>query len=121
MTRTRSGFTLVEVLVAVTILTVGVVAMAGSTATVTRMIGRGKIDTRAAQLATQRMEVLRRIAYSTSPRCTALANGALAKNAGITVAWTVVVSGTGRTLNVNAAYATPRGPRSQTLTSYVEC
>jgi prepilin-type N-terminal cleavage/methylation domain-containing protein len=64
--RTRSGFTLVEVLVAVTILTVGVVAMAGSTATVTRMINRGKVDTRAAQLATQRMEELRRIAYSTS-------------------------------------------------------
>ena len=123
MTRTRSGFTLVEVLVAVTILTVGVVAMAGSTATVTRMIGRGKIDTRAAQFASRQMEELRRIAYSTSPRCTALVNGALDQDASITVTWTVAVSpsGTGRTLNVNAAYATPRGPRSQTLTSYVEC
>jgi prepilin-type N-terminal cleavage/methylation domain-containing protein len=123
VTRTRSGFTLVEVLVAVTIMTVGVVAMAGSTATVTRMIGRGKIDTRAAQLATQQMEVLRRVAYSTSPRCTSanFANGALAANANITVTWTVAVAGTGRTLNVIATYATPRGPRSQTLTSYVEC
>jgi prepilin-type N-terminal cleavage/methylation domain-containing protein len=121
VTRTRSGFTLVEVLVAVTIMTVGVVALAGSTATVTRMIGRGKIDTRAAQLATMRMEELRRIAYSTSPRCTALVNGASAANASITVSWTVVAGATGRTLNVFAAYATPRGPRSQTLTSYVEC
>jgi prepilin-type N-terminal cleavage/methylation domain-containing protein len=121
--RTRSGFTLVEVLVAVTILTVGVVAMAGSTATVTRMINRGKVDTRAAQLATQRMEELRRIAYSTSPRCTdpGLTNGASAANAGITVSWTVVPGPTGRTLNVVSAYATPRGPRSQALTSYVEC
>lgn len=121
MTRPRSGFTLVEVLVAVTILAVGVVAMAGSTAAVTRMIGRGKIDTRAAQLATQQMEVLRRTAYSTTPRCTALANGALAQNASITVSWTVTVTGTGRTLNVTSSYATPRGPRSQVLTSYVEC
>lgn len=123
MTRTRSGFSLVEVLVAVTILTVGVVAMAGSTATVTRMIGRGKIDTRAVQFATRRMEELRRIAYSTSPRCTSanLVNGAQAQNASITVSWTVEAIGTGRRLRVNAAYATPRGPRTQTLTSYVEC
>ena len=121
MTRARSGFTLIEVLVAVTMLTVGVVAMAGSTATVTRMIGRGKIDTRAAQLATRRMEELRRIAYSTSPRCTLLANGASAANGNVTVSWTVTVTGTGRTLRTTATYATPRGPRSQVLTSYVEC
>ena len=122
MTRTRSGFSLVEVLVAVTILTVGVVAMAGSTATVTRMIGRGKIDTRAVQFATRQMEELRRIAYSTSPRCTSanLVNGADPQNASITVSWTVEPVGTGRRLRVNAAYATPRGPRTQTLTSYVE-
>ena len=57
MRQARSGFTLIEVLVAVTIMAVGVVALAGSSATVTRMIGRGKIDTRAAQLATQQLEV----------------------------------------------------------------
>ncbi len=60
----------IEVLVAVTILAVGVVALAGSSAAVTRMIGRGKIDTRAAQLASLRVEALRLIAYSTTPRCT---------------------------------------------------
>jgi prepilin-type N-terminal cleavage/methylation domain-containing protein len=119
----RSGFTLIEVLVAVTILAVGVVAMAGSAAAVTRMIGRGKIDTRATQLATEQMEWLRRAAYFTTPRCTALAGGGPVDTAHVTLAWTVAVSagGTGRDVSVRATYATPRGPRTDTLTTYIEC
>jgi prepilin-type N-terminal cleavage/methylation domain-containing protein len=119
----RSGFTIIEVLVAVTILAVGVVALAGSSATVTRMIGRGKIDTRAAQLATQQMEVLRLRAYSTTPRCTALANGGPVPTNNVTLSWTVAVTPnvTGRDLNVSASYATPRGTRTEVLTTHIEC
>ena len=123
MKSARSGFTLIEVLVAVTILAVGVVALAGSSATVTRMIGRGKIDTRAAQLATQQMEVLRRAAYSTTPRCTALANGGPTTTDHITLSWTVTVSasGTGRDVSITAAYATGRGTHTEVLTTHIEC
>ena len=121
MRSSRSGFTLIEVLVAVTILAVGVVAMAGSAGAVTRMIGRGKIDTRATQLATERLEMLRRAAYFTTPRCTALANGGPQTNAHVTLSWTVTVAGTGRTVTVNATYNTTRGSRTETLTTYIEC
>ena len=121
MKQARSGFTLVEVLVAVTILAVGVVAMAGAAGTVTRMIGRGKIDTRAAQLATQQVENLRRIAYSTAPRCTALANGGPQLTDHVSLSWTVEVNGTGRTVTVSASYATARGTRTEMLTTYIEC
>jgi prepilin-type N-terminal cleavage/methylation domain-containing protein len=117
----RSGFTLIEVLVAVTILAVGVVAMAGSAGADTRMIGRGKIDTRATQLATERMEALRRTALFTTPRCTALASGGPTTTDNITLAWTVAVSGTGRNVNVRATYATARGSRTDTLTTYIDC
>jgi prepilin-type N-terminal cleavage/methylation domain-containing protein len=117
----RSGFTIVEVLVAVMILGVGVVALAGSSATVTRMIGRGKIDTRAAQLATQRVEALRLAAYSTTPHCTALANGASAPTEHVTVSWTVTAAGTRRTVDVSASYRTPAGTRTETLTTFIEC
>jgi prepilin-type N-terminal cleavage/methylation domain-containing protein len=117
----RSGFTLVEVLVAVTVLSVGVVAMAGSAAMVTRMIGRGKIDTRAAQLATQRVEALRLTAYSTTPRCTALANGGPQLTNHVSLSWTVAVNGTGRTVTVSASYATTAGTRTEVLTTYIEC
>jgi prepilin-type N-terminal cleavage/methylation domain-containing protein len=117
----RSGFTIIEVLVAVTILAVGVVALAGSSATVTRMITRGEIDTRVAQLATQRAEMLRLKAYSTTPRCTALANGGPVTTEHVTLSWTVAVTGTGRTVNVSASYATGRGSRTEVLTTYIEC
>jgi hypothetical protein len=97
------------------------VALAGSSAAVTRMIGRGKIDTRAAQLATQQVEALRLVAYSTTPRCTALANGGPATTDHVTLSWTVAVTGTGRTVNVSASYRTSRGARTQALTTYIEC
>ena len=47
----QRGFTIVEVLVAVMVLAVGVIALVGSSATITRMIGRGRHDTRAALVA----------------------------------------------------------------------
>jgi prepilin-type N-terminal cleavage/methylation domain-containing protein len=120
MTRERSGFTLVEVLVAVTILSVGLVALAGASATVTRMIGRGKIDTRAAQLATQQVESLRLQAYSTTPWCTALAAGGPQTTDRVTLSWAVTVIGSGRRVDVSATYGTARGARTQVLTTYID-
>jgi prepilin-type N-terminal cleavage/methylation domain-containing protein len=119
----RTGFTLVEVLVAITVLAVGVVAMAGSAGTVTRMVGRGKIDTRAVQTATQRMEMLRLAAYSTTPRCTAgtfVSGGPLTADK-VTASWVVPNAGAARTVTVTVSYATPRGTRSETLTTVIEC
>ena len=121
MKQERSGFTLIEVLVAVTILAVGVIAMAGSAAAVTRMIGRGKIDTRVAQLTTAKVDSLRLVAYSTTPRCTALATGGPSASDHVNLSWTVTVNGTGRDVNVSASYATARGARTDTLTTYIEC
>lgn len=123
MRHTRSGFTLVEVLVAITILTIGVVAMAGSAAAVTRMIGRGKIDTRAAQFATLKVDSLRVAAYATTPRCAALVNGGPVTTDNVTLSWGVLVNpnGTGRDVSVSASYRTVRGARAEVLTTYIEC
>jgi prepilin-type N-terminal cleavage/methylation domain-containing protein len=123
VSHSRSGFTIIEVLVAVTILAVGVVALAGSSAAVTRMISRGKTDTRAAQLATLQAEALRLAAYSTTPRCTAagLADGGPVATDHVSVSWTVAVNGTGRDVTVSSSYRTARGMRTQVLTTYIEC
>lgn len=67
----RSGFTLVEVLVATFVLTAGVLALAGSAALVARMVGRGWLATRVGLSAVTRLEHLRRAALSTAPACTA--------------------------------------------------
>ena len=121
MTRARSGFTLVEVLVAVTVLSIGLVALAGSSAAVSRMIGRGKIDTRAAQLATQKVDSLRAASYFTTPRCNALVDGGPETTDHVALAWDVTTVGSGRTIDVSATYGTARGPRTQVLTTYIEC
>ena len=123
MSRSRSGFTLIEVLVAVTLLSVGVVAMASSAGMVNRMVGRGKVDTRAAQLATLKLDSLRVSAYSTTPRCTALANGGPDAIGNVSLSWTVAIAatGTGRDVSVSASYATPQGTHTEALTTYIEC
>jgi prepilin-type N-terminal cleavage/methylation domain-containing protein len=117
----RSGFTLIEVMVAVTMLAVGVVALASAAASTTRMIGRGRIDTRAAQLATLKLDSLRALALTATPRCTGLATGGPDAVTNVSLSWTVTVAGTGRTVAVSASYATVGGTRTDVLTTYIEC
>jgi type IV pilus assembly protein PilV len=120
--RATGGFTIVEVLVAVVVLSVGIVAMAGSAATVTRMIGRGQKATRAAQVASQRFEQLRLQAYSAAPKCTGLAGGTATSAYGVTEKWVVTANGTSRTLVDSVTYKAARGgTHTDVLTTIIEC
>jgi prepilin-type N-terminal cleavage/methylation domain-containing protein len=121
--RSTSGFTLVEVLVAIVVLAIGIIALVGSSAMVTRMIGRGKVETRVAQAASHRIEALRLAAHSTSPRCTAgaFANGGPVTTNGITESWTVPAAGKVRAVQVNVTYRTVRGTRTASLQTRIEC
>jgi len=102
---------------------VGIIALAGSSAMVTRMIGRGKVETRVAQAASYRIETLRLAAYSTAPRCTAgaFANGGPVTTNGLTESWTVPAAGKVRAIQVNVTYHTVRGARTATLQTRIEC
>jgi hypothetical protein len=102
---------------------VGIIALAGSSAMVTRMIGRGKVETRVAQAASYRLETLRLAAYSTSPRCTAgaFANGGPVTTNGLTESWTVPAAGKVRAVQVNVTYRTVRGARTANLQTRIEC
>ena len=123
MNRSDSGFTLVEVLVAIMVMSIGIIAMAGSTAMVTRMIGRGKVETRVAQAASRRIEALRLTASSTSPRCTAggFANGGPVTANGLTESWTVPAAGRVRAVEVNITYRTAQGPRTASIQTRIDC
>src|SRR3989442_7503260 len=55
----EAGFTIVEVIVAILVLTIGLLALVTSAALVTRMIGRGQRSAVAAQYAQRRLEMLR--------------------------------------------------------------
>jgi len=75
--RTERGFTLIEVMLSVVLLTVGVMALVGSAAMTQRMIGGGKESTFIAQRSAARIDYLRQLAASTATPCTSasFANG----------------------------------------------
>ncbi len=115
--------TLVEVLIALIVLGVGIVALAGSSSMVTRMIGRGKAETHAALAASRRMETLRSAARSTTPRCTAasFASGGPTRVDGASEVWVVPSAGTLRRVRVTVTYLTVRGSQSAVLETEIEC
>jgi len=57
--KNERGFTIVEVIIAIIVLTVGLLGLVTSAALVTRMIGRGQRSAVAAQYAQRRLEMLR--------------------------------------------------------------
>jgi prepilin-type N-terminal cleavage/methylation domain-containing protein len=122
--RSEAGFTLIEVLIAVMVLGVGITALVGSSAMVTRMISRGQMSTRAAQVAQQRLERLRLLAYSTTPHCTSgqFANGNATNNPlRVNESWTIS-GGTLRSISVTVTYGAARGKTvSNTLTTSITC
>jgi prepilin-type N-terminal cleavage/methylation domain-containing protein len=124
MKRSTAGFTLVEVLVAVVVLGIGIIAMAGTSGMVTRMIGRGKMATRAGQAATRKVEELRLAAYSTSPHCTAgaFASGGPVVANGVTTSWVVVGTADPRPVTVTVSFKTTRGGvHTDVLNTLIEC
>ncbi|MCZ6753774.1 MAG: prepilin-type N-terminal cleavage/methylation domain-containing protein [Gemmatimonadetes bacterium] len=116
MTTKTAGLTLIEVLVAVVILTIGLLALAGATANVTKMVGYGKWATAASQVANRRLEAIRQIAKSTTPQCTsaALVSGGPVAAGAMTESWRI--TGTGRVRQVQVTVIYPRANRSVTDT-----
>ncbi len=55
----EQGFTIVEVIIAILVLTVGLLGLVTTAGLVTRMIGRGQRSGAAAQYASRRLEMLR--------------------------------------------------------------
>jgi prepilin-type N-terminal cleavage/methylation domain-containing protein len=57
--RNERGFTIIEVIIAIIVLTAGILALGGTSALVTRMIARANRAAAAANFAAERMELLR--------------------------------------------------------------
>lgn len=104
--RNEKGFTIVEVLIAVIMLTIGVLALASSSGGTTRMLSFGQRKTDASAIAQSVLDSLRYRAAATTPKCTALVSGSQATSPkrGFTTSWTVATSGDLRNIVVNVAY-----------------
>lgn len=119
------GFTIVEVLIAVVMMTVGVMALVGSSAMVTRMVGGGRISTFAGQTATAQVERLRQIAASTTPACTAAqwkTDSAVSADGKFNVKWQILDNaGNSRRVEITLRYAAAGGLAYDTVRTRILC
>jgi prepilin-type N-terminal cleavage/methylation domain-containing protein len=118
------GFTLVEVMIAVILLGVGVMALVSSSAMATRMIGRGKESTMASQVGTARVEILRLLAASTSPNCTAASfktDSVTDAASHVKAKWEVPNAGTARAVKLYLTYRAARRQVIDTVLTTIYC
>ena len=117
------GFTILEVVIAIVILSMGILGLAGTAASVTRMVGRSQQYGKAAALAAERFEIVRAqatpTAAVTSP-CTSLAGGSSTSGT-YSVAWTVADVTNGKQITVTVTTTTAKGSRTDTFTELVTC
>jgi prepilin-type N-terminal cleavage/methylation domain-containing protein len=119
----RAGFTVVEVLVAVIVLSVGLLALAGSAALTSRMVGTGRQVTRVGLAAASRVERLRQIAFSTAAPCGAAAwrSGSAGGN-GLSESWNILDgAGPVRRVMIVLRSQRPGGTTSDTVFTAVPC
>jgi type IV pilus assembly protein PilV len=117
----EAGFTLVEIIIAIVVFSIGVLAIAAGSGAAYRMLGHGRRATQAGVMATQRIELLRRTANSTSPRCTSLANGSATYSNGFSEAWRVTGSGNSRNVVAQVTYPTAQGTTSDSILTIIPC
>jgi prepilin-type N-terminal cleavage/methylation domain-containing protein len=114
----RDGFTLIELMVAIMILVVGVLGLAGTAGMVSRMVGGAAQQTIAANIAASRFETLRSV-----PCASVVGGDTTIRN--ISEVWSVTPDPTNANLSAvaNTITYTAAGGRSRTLAfqSYIIC
>ncbi|MEO8295441.1 MAG: prepilin-type N-terminal cleavage/methylation domain-containing protein [Gemmatimonadota bacterium] len=111
------GSTLIEIIVAITILSVGVLGLVGTGVAVNRLLGRGHWATVAAAEAEARLEILKAQAGD-SAGCANLAGGSASVSAGLTTRWGVTGGGSSHTVTVEV---TGGGLRADTILTVIGC
>jgi hypothetical protein len=115
--------TIAEVMVAVVVLTVGVLALVGSAALTSRMLGRGRLSTRTGLVAAARIEWLRQVAFSTVPACTGAEwRSDSAGGPGLTESWQIMDPvGLVRRVRIVLRSRHPTGTSSDTVVTGILC
>lgn len=119
----KSGLTIAEAVVAVAVLSVGVLALVGSAAVTSRMMGQGRQSTRTGQVAAARIERLRQIASSTVPPCTSAEwRSDSAGGPGLNESWQILEpAGITRRVRIVLRSRHPTGSSSDTVVTGVLC
>jgi Tfp pilus assembly protein PilV len=114
--RRRAGLTVVEVLVALVLLAVGLLGVAGQGAIAMRASSTAARERRAAQRAADRVALLR------AQGCGAVRSGSADDPAAaLTESWTVGPAGSAVAIDVEVRWRAPAGPRMLPLRSGILC
>jgi len=116
----RDGFTLIEVLIAIVILSVGILALMQTAATSTIMLRDGRLRTRISTMAASRIDSLRLVAASTDPTCAAVSSGSASSLYG-TETWTVAGAGPSRTVTETVNVSNGRRQLGMTVRGTLLC
>lgn len=117
--RSRRGVTMIELMVALAIVSVGVFGLAGGATLVTRLMGGGTVQQRASTIANAHLEQLRSLS------CGSITNGTdTVRN--VISTWTksdITVSSNRRGMSVNLTvqYPTTKGTRTQSYRTILPC
>src|SRR6185369_8119 len=99
----KSGFTLLEVMVAFLLVSIGLIGLAGTLGPVTALATEGRLRERAALVLESRIDRWRADVLRFAPACTALPAGSLQHADGVLESWNTGVAGGAAELTVIAS------------------
>ena len=121
MRRASAGFTLLEVLLALLVLTAGLLGFAGTLGPVSALAGLGRIHSRVAVVLASRISRLRTELQAGAPGCVLPAPGSAAHPSGLDESWQSSLSGNLVELRIVARFRLPRRLDSETLVARLPC
>jgi hypothetical protein len=120
MSRSRAGFSTVEVLVALIVFDVGLLGAVTTTALTSRLLIEARNRSRVTLAASERIELVRTGAR-VSGGCGTLTGGTAALGGGLSEQWSLTGSGPSRLLTITITSPTHRGLRADTVVTVISC
>ena len=117
----RLGFTLLEVALAVLLLTAGVGALMGTAVLTVRATVQGRQSARASNATTSQLELLRGIATTRPAYCAGLSEGVDSSADGTRWQWWIRPAGDLREVVVTASVPTPGGRLTDSAVASIWC
>ena len=114
LARPRHGFTVIEMIIAIIVMAVGVMGLAGTARYVAMQMGNGRSQTLAATFATKVADSL------SARRCAAIVGGTQTKR-GVTITWTVADSTRTKWVTEQVQYKTKSGPKTLNYLTVIQC
>ena len=112
--RARHGFTVIEMIIAIMVMSIGIMGLAGTARYVAMQMGNANNQTVAATFATKVADSL------SARRCAAIVGGTQTKR-GVTITWTVADSSRTKWVTEQVQYKTKSGPKTLNYLTVIQC